>query len=134
MNRKLKDQEKMSYFHEQKENTGLVWSPPWAAGGSLLHYGLPLAAGALLPHHGLHHRVQWNLSSGSWTTSSPLLPRWPCCLHSCSLTYSHSSLYVQLPLFLPLFNSYPSNATTTAVGFSLGQGQVCIGAGWHWFC
>jgi len=31
-------------------------------------YGLP---GDNLFHHGLHHRLQWNLCSGAWSTSSP---------------------------------------------------------------
>jgi len=50
----------------------LVWGPPRAAAGALLHCGpLWAARGCSLPHHGLHHEPQRNLSSGAWSTSSP---------------------------------------------------------------
>ena len=49
----------------------LVWGPPWAAGGSLLHYGPPWAAGSSLSQHGLHKGLQGNLCFGTWSTSSP---------------------------------------------------------------
>lgn len=47
-----------------------VWGPLWAAGRSLFHRGCPWAAGAQLPHHGLHQRLQGNLFSDGWSTSS----------------------------------------------------------------
>jgi len=48
-----------------------VWSPPWAAGGDLLHCGPPWAAEDSLPHCGLLHELQGNLCSSTWSTFSP---------------------------------------------------------------
>jgi len=50
-----------------------AWGPPRASDGYLLHCGPPWAAGDSLSHHGLLHRLQGNLCSGAWSTSSPLL-------------------------------------------------------------
>ncbi|XP_048158286.1 uncharacterized protein LOC125325369 isoform X1 [Corvus hawaiiensis] len=44
-----------------------------------------------LPHHGLHHRLQGNLSSSTWSTSCPSTGFGVC--RVVPLTYSHSSLF-----------------------------------------
>ncbi|TRZ24781.1 hypothetical protein HGM15179_002335, partial [Zosterops borbonicus] len=41
----------------------LVWASPWTTAGSLHLCGPPCVAGAQLLHHGLHHKLQRNLSS-----------------------------------------------------------------------
>lgn len=134
MNRKLNDQGKMSYFHMQKKNTTLVWNPPSASGGSLLHYDF----------HGLQrHRCLTMAFITDCKGISALAPRAPphisflvqfgVCI-AAPLTYSHSSLHLQLQGVLSLSNCYPSNATSITAGLSLGQWYVCIGTGWHWFC
>lgn len=43
----------------------------WAAGVSLHLCGSPWTAGAQLLHHSVHHWLQGNLVSGTWTTSCP---------------------------------------------------------------
>jgi len=73
--------------------------PPWAAGGYLLHCGPPRAAGDNLLHHGLLHRLQGNLCSGAWSTSSPSFTDLGVC-RAISLTHSHSSTLLQF--FSPL--------------------------------
>lgn len=51
----------------------LLWcgSPPQAAGEYLPPCGPPWIAGTHLPHCGLHHGLQRNLSSNTWSSSSP---------------------------------------------------------------
>ena len=63
--------------------------------------------GHSLPHHGLHHGLQGNLCSGTWSTSSPsFFPDLGVC-RVVSLTSSHPSLQLQLLLrrnFFPFLN------------------------------
>jgi len=48
-----------------------------------------------LPHHGLLHRLQGNLCSGTWNTSSPSFFTDLGVYRAVSLTYSHSSFLLQ---------------------------------------
>ena len=67
-------------------------------------HGLP---GDSLPHHGLPHGLQGNLCSGAWSTSSPSFFTDLGVCRAVSLTYSHSSLRLQLLLcsnFSPFLN------------------------------
>jgi len=52
--------------------------------------------GDSLPHHGLLHRLQGNLCSGTWSTSSPSFFTDLGFCRVVSLTYSHSSLLLQV--------------------------------------
>ncbi|KAM9590835.1 uncharacterized protein ACIBXB_005885 [Morphnus guianensis] len=60
--------------------------------------------GDSLPHHGLHHRLQGNLCSGAWSTSSPSFFTDLGVCRVVSLTCSHSSLWLQ---FLCHSNFFP---------------------------
>ena len=54
----------------------------------------PRAAGHSLPQYGLYHRRQGNLCSSAWSTSSHSFTDLGVC-RVVSLTYSHSSLWLQ---------------------------------------
>lgn len=73
---------------------------PWSAGGSLLPCGFAWAAGAQVPHD-LHHWLQENLGSSTWSSSSFFTDLVSAVV---ALTYSHSSVPVaavqQFPPFL----------------------------------
>jgi len=59
--------------------------------------------GHSVPHHGLLHRLQGNLCSGAWSTSSPSFFTGLGVCKVFSLTSSHSSLWLQLLLRSSLF-------------------------------
>ncbi|KAK4832092.1 hypothetical protein QYF61_020707 [Mycteria americana] len=64
--------------------------------------------GDTLPHHGLHHRLQGNLCSGAWSTSSTSFFTDLGVCRVVSLTYSHSCLWLQLRRFsIYLINCIP---------------------------
>ena len=112
----------------------LVWGPPWAAGGDLLHHGpprasegqsaspwsSPRAAGeSLLPH--LEHFL------------TLLLP-WPQCLQNC---FSHIFSLLSPPaiagVFFPLLNYViPEVQPTPLMISALGQQRVHLWANCHW--
>jgi len=61
-----------------------------------------------LPHHGLQHRLQGNLCSVAWSTSSPSFFTDLCVCRVISLAYSYSSLQMQSVLcsnFSPFLNT-----------------------------
>ena len=84
----------------------LVWGPPWAAGGYLLHRGPPWAAGG-------QPASPWSspgaagesLCSGAWSTSSPSFFTDLGVCRVVFLTYSNSSLWLQL-LFCSNFSPF----------------------------
>jgi len=90
-----------------------------------------------LCYHGLLHRLQGNLYSGAWSTSSP-----PSSLNlvSAGLFLSH----ISSPLFScgcccaatfsPSYIHYYRVATTITDGLGLGQQWVHLGAGQLWLC
>ena len=64
--------------------------------------------GDSLPQHGLHYRLQGNLCSGTWTTSSPSFFTDLGVCRVVSLTFSHSSLLPQnvlMQVFFPFLNT-----------------------------
>ncbi|XP_063187185.1 uncharacterized protein LOC134513912 [Chroicocephalus ridibundus] len=81
--------------------------------------------GDSLPHHALHHMLQGNLCSGTWSTS-------PCSFFTdfdvcrvVSLTYSHSSLsscFSTAVLFLFLKYVIPEVLATSLIGSALASG------------
>jgi len=90
-----------------------------------------------LPHYGPLHRLQGNLCSSTWRTSSS--SSFFTDLGTCravSLTCSHSSLLqlqlTQVGLFPPSYVCYHRGATTIADGLGLGQQRVHLGPVWHW--
>lgn len=104
-------------------------SPPWAAGGSLHTYGSPWAAGTQLLHLALHPRLHRNLSSSSWTISSPISST---DLGDCKAV-SHTFF------FTPFFHGHNYLCSiiflfSTADGFSLELQQTHLGANWLWLC
>jgi len=96
-----------------------------------------------LPHHGLHHRLQGNLCSGTWSTSSLFFTDLGVC-RVVALTYSHSSLQLQLRRFFsPLLQYVDTEAlplslmgSTLASGGSVlelaGIGSVIRGGSFSW--
>jgi len=87
-----------------------------------------------LPHNGLHHKLQGNLCSGAWSTSSPsFFPDLGVC-RVISLTYSHYSVRLHvLPhrIFFPFSICDHRGTTIIADRLGLGQWQVHLGASWH---
>ena len=76
-----------------------------------------------LHHHGLHHRLQGNLCSGTWSTSSPSFFTDLGVCRVVSLTFSHSSLLAAAQHFLP----FPKYVVTEAlpallIGSALASG------------
>jgi len=70
----------------------LAWGPPEAARGYLLHRGPPCLT---MTHHGLLHRLQWNLCSHTWSTSSAFFFTDLAVCRAVAFTQSHSSLLLQ---------------------------------------
>lgn len=121
MNRKLNDQGKMSYFYMQKKNTTLVWNPPSASGGSLLHYDF----------HGLQrHRCLTMAFITDCKGISAVAPRAPphisflvqfgVCI-AAPLTYSHSSLHLQLQGVLSFQTVTPAMPPPSLLGSALAS-------------
>jgi len=82
--------------------------------------------GHSLPHHGLHHRLQWNLCSGAWSTSCPSFNDLGVC-RVVSLTSSYSSLLLQMLLRRGFFPSYKCyHRGTTSVVDGLGPSATKI--------
>lgn len=86
-------------------------SPSAPARGSPLAAGdlccwTPWAAGVLLPHHGLYYRLQRNICSGAWNIFCPPFSTGLDVFRVVSLTFSHSSLHLQL--LLPSCSAPPS--------------------------
>jgi len=67
----------------------LTWGPPWAAVGDSLSHHAPL------------RRLQGNLRSGAWSTSSPSFFTDLWCLQSCFSRISVTSLTAAAQCFLP---------------------------------
>jgi len=79
--------------------------------------------GDSLPHHGLLHRLQGNLCSGTWSTSSTSFFTGVC--RVVSLSYSHSSLCLLLcsRLYFPLLNCViPEPLPPLLMGLALASG------------
>lgn len=72
------------------EHLSAVVEPPGAAGGTLPHCTRPWAAGAQLPLRFVHIRLEGNLCSGAWRTSSPSFLTDLGLCKEVSLTYSLS--------------------------------------------
>ncbi|KAM9591174.1 uncharacterized protein ACIBXB_006073 [Morphnus guianensis] len=102
----------------------LAWGPPQAAGWDICStvdlHGLQ---GDNLRHHGLHHGVQGNLCSGTYSTSSPSFTDLGVC-RVVSLTYSHSSLPAAVAQhFFPLLKNVITEALPLLlIGSALASG------------
>ncbi|KAK4818263.1 hypothetical protein QYF61_009968 [Mycteria americana] len=83
--------------------------------------------GDSLPHHGLHHRLQGNLCSSAWSTSCPSFFTALGVCRVVSLTYSHSSLWLQLrSKFFPLLKYViPEVLSISLMGSALASEQCC---------
>ncbi|KAK4826200.1 hypothetical protein QYF61_006144 [Mycteria americana] len=84
--------------------------------------------GDSLPHHGLHHGLQGNLCSGAWSTSSPSFFTGLGVCRVVSLTYSHSSLQLQLHRFFPPLLQYviPEALPPSLMGSALASGRSVL--------
>lgn len=113
------------------DRTLLQYWFPQVTGGHLLCCGPSWSM--LLPQHGLHHRLQEDLTSSAWSTSSLSFTGLGDC-RTIPLTYCHSSLQplqIGLAFFPPSIICYPRCFTVTSDGLGLGQWQLCLGAGWR---
>jgi len=83
-----------------------------------------------LSHRGLHHGLQENLCSGAWSTYSPSSFTNHGICRVVSLTYSHSSLLLQLLLcrFFPLLQYViPEALPPSLIGTALASGRSILG-------
>jgi len=112
----------------------LASGPPRAAGGDLLHRGLPWAAG------GQHVSSQSSpQAAGEYLLRClkhllPLLLHWPWCLQSC---FSHLFSLLSPAVIAIVQGLFPIlNYIITEVlpPSQIGPALIYLGAGWHWLC
>lgn len=106
----------------------LIPGHPQVAGGSLFPHRPPQAAEEQLPDHGLHYRLQGNLCSINWSTSSlssltDLAVYW-----AVPLTYPHSSLQLQSLLCSKFLNLLPTVTATIDDGSGL---ELAVISSWQ---